>query len=433
MSNSTTLLTYEYRLYPRRAEVKHLEAMLEQGREVYNAALAECKAFVRNFVSAEANGKGIKALSQWDYFREWRKQEGTLLNASSLQHLLRRLDKAYSAFFRRCKAGAETKLCEQVRQTTPGHPRFKGKDRFNSLEYTYGDGCKLNYDNTHDVLNDVQPVTLYVQNVGDVKVKLHRLLPVGASIKHVILKRKASGWYVCLQLEVPEQDVQPSDKPAVAGDVGLLRLLTLSDGTEIDNPRWLRGSLAKLRRAQRRLSRRKKGSGRRKKARQQVALLHEHVANTRKDFWHKTTRTLGNTYGAIALEDLNLNFLLQNGHLSLSAHDAGLGMFYTLLDSKAANAGVQIVRVDPAYTSQVCSGCGVIVKKELSVRVHCCPHCDLTIDRDLNAARNIFALAFNPNGVWACARIERSGVNVVPLAVPSGAGKRKRSLRSLRL
>jgi putative transposase len=325
------LLTYEYRLYPRRTERQRLGRMLEQAREVYNAALAECKSFY------EANGKGIKALSQWNYFREWRKQEDILLNASSLQHLLRRLDKAYSAFFRRLKAGE-----------TPGHPRFKGKDRFNSLEYTYGDGCKLNDDERYDVLNDVQPVTLYVQHVGDVKVKLHRLLPVGASIKHVILKRKASGWYVCLQLEVPEQDVQPSENPAVAGDVGLLRLLTLSDGTEIDNPRWLRTSLRQLRKAQRKLSRRQKRSRRRQKARQQVALLHEHVANTRKDFWHKTTRTLVNTYGAVALEDLSPRFMLANHRLSLSAHDAGLGMFYTLLDSKAANAGVQMVRVDPA-------------------------------------------------------------------------------------
>jgi putative transposase len=233
-------------------------------------------------------------------------------------------------------------------------------------------------------------------------------------------------------LEVPEPEmaaVQPSVaiNPPVGIDVGLLRLLTLSDGTELDNPRWLRSSLQQLRRAQRKLSRRPKGSRRRRKARQQVALLHEPVANTRKDFWHKTTRTLVNAYGAMALEELSLNFMLQNGHLSLSAHDAGLGRFDALLDSKAGNAGCQIVRVDPAYTSQACSGCGALVKKDLSVRVHCCPHCGLVIDRDLNAARNIFKLAFE------CARIGRSGVNVAPLLMPSGMGKGKRSLRSSRL
>lgn len=318
---------------------------------------------------------------------------------------MRRLDKTYAAFFRRLKAGEKA-----------GHPRFKSRDRFNSMEYTYGDGVKLVQDN--------QRVLLYVHRIGSLKVKFHRPLPVGAVIKHVVLKRKASGWYANLQLEVPTPAFVPNGNPPVAGDVGLLRLLTLSDGTEIDNPRWLRGSLKKLRRAQRCLSRRTKGSNRRHKARQQVALLHEHVANTRKDFWHKVTTVLVNTHGAIALEDLNLNFMLRNGHLSLSAHDAGLGMFYAMLDSKAANAGCTVVRVDPAYTSQVCSRCGCLVEKALSVRVHDCPHRGLTIDRDLNVARNVSNLAFQ--SAWT----EPSGVNAAPLPPPSGRGKRTRSLRS---
>lgn len=401
------LLTYEYRLYPRKAELKRLDTMLWHGRMVYNFALQVCKD------TYEATGERIKPMALWQYFRDWRNQlpdDERLLNASSLQHILRRLDKSYAAFFRRIKAGEK-----------PGYPRFKGRERFNSVEYTYSDGCKLNYDERFD------HVTLYVQSVGDIKVKFHRLLPVGANIKHVILKRKASGWYVYLQLEVPEHEIVASENPPVGVDVGLLRLLTLSDGTEIDNPRWLRGSLRQLRKAQRRLSRRKQGSQRRRKARQQVALLHEHVANTRKDFWHKTTRKLVNTYGAIALEDLSPQFMLANRCLSLSAADASLGMFQQLLTSKAENAGCEIVMVHAAYTSQVCSGCGCLVKKGLSVRVHDCPHCLLAIDRDLNAALNIFNLAFE------CARIGRSGANVMPLPASSDVGKHKRSLRSLRL
>jgi putative transposase len=155
-----------------------------------------------------------------------------------------------------------------------------------------------------------------------------------------------------------------------------------------------------------------------------VALLHEHVANTCKDFWHKTTHALVNTYGAIALEELSPKFMLANRHLSLSAADASLGMFQQLLTSKAANAGCELRWVRVAYTSQACSGCGALVEKDLSVRVHCCPHCGLTIDRDWNAARNIYFLAFE------CARIERSGVNVVPLPTLSDDGKHMRSLRS---
>jgi putative transposase len=390
--------TFEYRLYPRPAERRALELLLAQGREVYNAALAQCKA------AYEATGKHQTAISQWPYFREWRKQPGILLNASSLQHILRRLDKSYSAFFRRIKAGE-----------TPGRPRFKGETRFNSLAYTYSDGVKLVYDAAYDRM------TLYVQNVGNLKLKLHRFLPDGSAIKHVVIKRKASGWYVCLMLDYPDPLLcAPNGLPAVGGDMGLLRLLTLSDGTLIDNPRWLRDTLDKLRRAQRRLARRVKGSQRRAKARLLVAKRHEHVANIRRDFWHKLTDWLVHTYGLIALEALNLAFMLRNNRLSLSAHDAGLGIFQQLLTYKAESAGSHVRLVDPAFTSQACSGCGALVAKDLSVRVHVCPDCLLELDRDINAARNVLNLALNS------ARIEPSGVNVAPL--PQGKGQR--SLRS---
>ncbi len=309
--------TYEYRLYPRKRERDALDALLSQHREVYNRALEQSKN------AYEATGQGQSAISQWEYFRDWRNAFPDLtLNASSLQHTLRRLDKAFSAFFRRVKSGE-----------TPGYPRFKGKDRVKSIEYTYGDGCKLEYDAYYDRF------VLKVQNVGCIKVKWHRSMPTGAKIKHVVIKRKASGWYVFLQLEAPDPlPAEPNGLPAVGGDMGLLRLLTLSDGTQIDNPRWLRQSLHDLRRAQRRLARAQKGSQNRKDKRLIVAKLHEHVANTRRDFWHKLTFWLVHTYGLIALEDLNLAFMTRNEHLSLSAHDAGLGLFQTLLGYQAVDA-----------------------------------------------------------------------------------------------
>jgi putative transposase len=379
--------TYEYRLYPRRAEQKALDVLLEQHREVYNRALEQC----RN--AYETTGKGQTALSQWAYFRDWRNTYSDLvLNASSLQHTLRRLDKAFNAFFRRVKVGE-----------TPGYPRFKGKDRLKSMEYTYGDGCKLEYDDKFDRF------VLTVQNAGRIKVKLHRFLPDLARIKHVVIKRQASGWYAFLQLECPDlPEVELNGLPAVGGDIGLLRLLTLSDGTLIDNPRWLRDNLARLRRAQRKLSRAVKGSQRRKNKRRLLAKLHEHIASIRRDFWHKITHWLVNTYGLIILEDLNLSFMLRNPHLSLSAYDAGLGAFQTLLCYKAVEAGSHVTLVSPAYTSQMCSACGEIVEKDLSVRVHRCPNpeCLLELDRDVNAAINILNLALQS------ARIGPSDVNV---------------------
>jgi putative transposase len=120
--------------------------------------------------------------------------------------------------------------------------------------------------------------------------------------------------------------------------------------------------------------------------------LHEHIANQRSDWWHKVTHSLVNSYGTIVLEDLSLKFMLQNSHLSRSAHDVGLGMFRTMLNYKAIEAGVEIVTVNPRNTSQMCSGCGSIVLKDLSVRIHNCPDCGLVLDRDINAARNILEL-----------------------------------------
>jgi putative transposase len=160
----------------------------------------------------------------------------------------------------------------------------------------------------------------------------------------------------------------------------------------------VRANQGALRVAQRRQARRKKGGTNWRKAGRSVAALHEKVANSRREFWHQTTRRIINTYGNIVIEDLPLAFMVRNGNLSLSAHDAALGMFRQMLTYKAEEAGTQVTAVKPARTSQVCSGCGSVVVKSLSVRTHHCPDCGLTLDRDVNAARNILTLG---RSVWA--------------------------------
>ncbi len=185
----------------------------------------------------------------------------------------------------------------------------------------------------------------------------------------------------------------------------------------MDNPHWLRASLAKLRVAQRRMARRKKFSSGWRKAARQVAKLQERVANQRSDFWHKTTGELAKTYSMIALEDLNLSFMTRNGNLSLSAHGAALGMFRQMLSYKVENTGSQLIAVNPRNTSQVCSGCGVIVAKSLNVRVHHCPDCGVVLDRDINAALNILAL-----GLSVRASTYPVG-DCVALKLPASAGR----------
>jgi putative transposase len=309
------------------------------------------------------------------------------LNASSLQHLLRRLDKAFTAFYRRLKAGEK-----------PGIPRFKSRNRFKSMEYTYGDGCKLRQ-------NEPGRIRLYVQNVGEMRICYHRAVPAHANLKHLVIKQVNERWYVCLMLELPE--VREPHLPtgnAVGMDVGLKSLATLSTGERVGNPRWLRESLAKLRRLQRHASRQVKGSKSQRKTYQQIAGLHERVSNQRSDYLHQVSRRLVADHDLIAIENLSLGFMNHNRHLSLSSHDAGFGLFRQMIEYKAEEAGTQIVAVNPSNTTQACSRCGSIVPKDVSVRVHTCHHCGLVLDRDVNAARNILCLALQPRSDGAVRR-----------------------------
>ncbi len=191
-------------------------------------------------------------------------------------------------------------------------------------------------------------------------------------LKNILILRKPSGWYVCLQVESETVEPQPSQEPPVGIDVGMHHALGLSDGTVIDSPQDLKAALVRLRKLQRKVARRKKGSQRRRKA------VHQLV----------------NAYGLIAIENLNLSFMLRNGTLSRAAHDVALGICYEILDYQAIEAGVEVVKVYPKNPSQQCNGCGAMVKKGLRVRTHQCPDCGFTADRDVNAALHILDLGW---------------------------------------
>jgi putative transposase len=360
----------KYRLYPHKPQESTLSYLLDLSRNVYNAALEQ------RITTYQETGDSVWYSEQWEYFRDSRRVDPDglgLLNATCLQQTLRRLDKAYRAFFRRVKSGE-----------TPGFPRFKSRDRWKSLDFTYGDGCKLRFDKTNRAM-------LYLQNIGEVKIKYHREIPQDSKIKHLVVKRINNKWYAIFQIEMPDKPFFPREESAVGVDMGLHSLLALSDGNFVENPRWFRESERELRVAQRRLSRRKRGSKNRKDAALQVAKIHERIANQRLDFWHKVTTDLVKEHSVIVLEDLNLSFMLRNHCLAKSAYDAGLGLFRQLLQYKAEDAGTTVLFVNPAYTSQMCSGCGEIVPKDLSVRVHKC-ECGLVLDRDLNAALSVLNL-----------------------------------------
>jgi len=245
-------------------------------------------------------------------------------------------------------------------------------------------------------MNEHGRMSFYIQNVGEMRMCYHRAIPEEANIKHVIIKRYSERWYVFLMIELPnsEKRIEQTGKQ-VGIDVGLKTLAALSTGELIENPRWLRESLAKLRKLQRHASRQIKGSNRQKKTYRKIARLHEEISNQRADYLHKISNKLVAENDLIAIENLTLGFMNRNEHLSLSSYDAGFGLFRQMLEYKASSAGIQVVAVNPSNTTQACSGCGSIVPKSLSVRVHKCPYCGLVLDRDVNAARNILSLALN--------------------------------------
>jgi len=283
------------------------------------------------------------------------------------------VDKTFKAFFRRLGSGKK-----------PGFPRYQAWGGYDSVTFpTYGDGCRLQG-------------KLRIQGAGEIKVKLHR--GVEGEIKTVTVKREAGRWFVCLSVEKLACRL-PVSSAEVGIDVGLESFAALSDGSVIENPRPFQAVEAKLRGAQRRVARRRKGSNRRRKAVRLLERLHAHIRSQRSDFQHRLSFSLVALFGLIAVEDLNVKGMAQ-GRLAKQVADAGWSSFLCKLAYKAANAGRELVRVDPKGTSQTCV-CGASVPKRLAERWHACPACGLSQPRDVVSAQVILQRA----------RTGRSGVN----------------------
>jgi putative transposase len=224
-------IAFKYRLYPNEQQDQALAEMLDTHRHLYNRALAERKA------AWEEEQRSVSYGEQSAHLKDERTTNPYLAdtNFSSCQATLRRLDWSFQAFFRRVKNGE-----------TPGYPRFKGRNRFDTVEFpSYGDGCKL------------EGALVYFQHIGHIKIKLHR--PVEGTIKTISFKREADGWHVVFSCEVPDVEVMPSPLPATGIDLGLKAFLVTADGCEIAPPRYYRKAQATLRRSQRAVARKQKG------------------------------------------------------------------------------------------------------------------------------------------------------------------------------
>ena len=293
----------------------------------------------------------------------------TQIHSQVLQNVVDRLDKAFQAFFRRCKAGEN-----------PGFPRFRGMHRYNSF-------C---YPQSGFVLVDKE---LKLSKLGNIRVVMHR--PIEGEIKTCTLRKTATGnWNVSFSCEVNVEPLAPQQE-AIGIDVGLEHFATLSNGREISNPRFFKQGEKALAKAQRKLAKLKKGSLERQKQGKIVARIHERIGNQRKDFCHKESKKIVDQYQYICVEDLNIIKMIEKSTFAKSITDASWNQFRQFLTYKAVEAGRKLGLVNPAYTSQDCSRCGNREIKNLSERMHCCKICGYQASRDLNAAQNILALGMD--------------------------------------
>jgi putative transposase len=354
--------TYKFRAYINQTTEKQTNLVLELCRQIYNLCLEQRIDSYKNL------RRSVSGYDQSNQLHELKQAypEFKQIPSQTLQDVIERLDKAYKSFFSRVKKGQ-----------TAGFPRFKGFDRYDSLTLKQA-GWKLN----GSVLN--------IPKLGIFKLKLHRQIPLSAKIKTVTIRRSCNKWYVCFSCDnIIPKVLKPVNK-SIGIDVGCESFLTDSNGLKIENPRWLNKSTERITTLQQKLSKQIKGSGKRKKTKLLLSKTHKKVSNQRLDFHHKVAKHYVDNYGLICHEKMNA-FTSFTG-LNRSMRDVAWFQFFNILNAKAEEAGRTIVKVPAKNTSQQCSQCLEIVSKTLDVRVHTCPLCKCSLDRDFNSALNILRL-----------------------------------------
>ena len=269
----------------------------------------------------------------------------------------------------------------------PGFPRHKSRDNYNSITYPQS-GFKLIHKS-----KSTNKGILQLSKIDDIKTIISREIPVG-DIKTCTVKRNKIGqWYVDLTVEFPDAVKIPleqiKEEEIIGVDVGINKLAVLSNGVEIENPKLIAKYEKGIKTLQTLLSKSKKHSYNRAKIRKKLAKKQLKLANTRKDSLHKESNQIVKSGNIIVFEDLNVQGMVQNHNLAKSISDSSWSKLMDMCDYKAENAGKYIEFVNPRDTSQLCSRCGAVVKKDLSIRIHSCNNCGLVMDRDLNAALNI--------------------------------------------
>ena len=378
----TTHRTIKYKLYPNKAQDKRLHEVKTLHCRLYNAALEQRR---------DAWGRRGVSLSRRDQSKELTQlrresDDYRSINAQASHETLTRLERAFEAFFRRIKAGQKA-----------GHPRFKSSRRYRGWTYpTHGNGWKLRGD-------IAKHPRLYLQEIGVVKTRGR--CHIQGTPKTCTIEHRQGTWYASVVFECEGATIpQSTGRKAIGLDWGLTHYITTIDQDgrieQVDNPRFLRRSLDKLRLEQRKLSRKKMGSCNWDRQRLVVAKLYGKIQRQRSDWLHKLSTRLVRENALIATETLNVQGMRAKGGaykkgLNRAIVGAAPGVFLAMLRYKAEGAGVEFVEVNTRKVkpSQTCSACGHQKKKTLSERVHACAECGLWMDRDANAARVMLNVA----------------------------------------
>jgi putative transposase len=409
------LLTYQYRLQPNSEQVATLSHWGELLRRHWNYALGERLDYLRrtrssldrcslisepigeipskvDYYSQSANLKETKSL-----FPEYKN-----IYADCQQQNLMRLEKSWKRW-----------LIPDAKGKRGGKPRFKKQ----------GDICSITFPrvNSAKAGANILGNTLKLSKIGEIPIVMHRPIPEGSVIKQATIVSKADGWYVSFSLEdntVPVSLSVDKIKSTVGIDVGLEKFLTTSDAESIAVPQFYRKAQAVLARQQRKLTRQEKGSINYGNQANKIARLHLHIARQRKDFHYAVAHYLCSNYDLIGFEKLNIKGLART-RLAKSILDVAWRSFLNILQAVAVKCGKHTQEVDARGTSIECFNCEERVVKDLSVRVHNCPNCGISLDRDYNAAINVLkrttGLSFaacGDLGVAQSLKQEISGVNL---------------------
>ena len=356
---TTTRQVFRFRLYPDLEQEKRMLYIIETCRRLWNDALSHRKSRWE-----KERAPTSYSMQQWILTGE-RKRYPELreLYSQVAQDVLHRLDNAFQSFFDHMSK----------------YPRFKPLRQYGSFTYpqAYNGSVFLAGGKVH------------FSKVGDIPILVHRQVPVDGRLKICTVRREACGeWYAVLVYETDEPAPEQKEvfESPVGIDLGLNSLITTTDGLKIEPPEFLRKSEKRLKRLQRRLSRKKKGSKNREKARHLVAVQHAKVRRQRMDFNHKLSAAIVAKHDFVAMEDLRIRNMVRDHSLAKSIHDASWYQLKTFIDYKERRMGGLMQPVEPAYTSQDCFFCGARNDVTLDMRTFVCTGCGRALDRDFNAS-----------------------------------------------